>query len=60
MVDLQNMASRLGLDWEEFGVGGKKERVRNMLLYLYRRGRIEELVDILHEETTVADSSQTT
>ncbi len=45
---LANMARRLNIDWEQLGAGGKKERVRRLLLYLYRRNRIDELVALIH------------
>ena len=44
---LQEMATTLKIDWDELGVGGKKTKVRNMLLYLYRRNRIDELVKLM-------------
>jgi hypothetical protein len=44
---LQEMAVTLQIDWDELGTGGKKTKVRNMLLYLYRRNRIDELVKLM-------------
>jgi hypothetical protein len=49
MAWLQKAAFALGIDWEQLGVGGKQERVRNLLLYLYRRNRIDELIDQMQE-----------
>jgi len=45
---LADMARRLNIDWEQLGGGGKKEMARGLLLYLYRRNRIGELVDLIH------------
>lgn len=49
LSDLAELASRLDIDWEGIGSGNKKERVREFLLYLYRRNRLDELLDLLHE-----------
>jgi hypothetical protein len=46
---LQQIANDLDIDWEEIGVGGKKEKVRNLLLYLYRRNRVDELIAVIQE-----------
>ncbi len=44
---LQEMAAILDIDWDDLGAGGKKTKVRNMLLYLYRRNRIDELIKLM-------------
>ena len=44
---LQEMATTFKIDWDELGAGGKKTKVRNMLLYLYRRNRIDELIKLM-------------
>ena len=41
------MATTFKIDWDELGAGGKKTKVRNMLLYLYRRNRIDELIKLM-------------
>lgn len=46
-AQLQAMSVQLELDWDDLGTGGKKTKVRNMLLYLYRRNRIDELVKLM-------------
>jgi hypothetical protein len=46
-TQLQAMAVTLGIDWDDLGAGGKKTKVRNMLLYLYRRNRIDELIKLM-------------
>jgi hypothetical protein len=52
MAWLQKTAFALGIDWEQLGAGGKQERVRNLLFYLYRRNRIDELIDQMQEPET--------
>jgi hypothetical protein len=47
LAQLEQMAARLGLDWEQLGSGSKKERVRSFLLYLMRRNRLPELVELM-------------
>ena len=44
LAELETLAERLDIDWEQLGMGGKKEKVRGLLLYLYRRGQIEMLI----------------
>ena len=46
---LQKMTAALDIDWEQVGYGSKKNRVRELLLYLYRRNRVGELVDLMQE-----------
>jgi hypothetical protein len=48
LSQLEEIATDLGIDWETLGAGSKKERVRALLQYLYRRNRIGELIDRLH------------
>lgn len=50
LEQLQKMAARLGIDWDQIGYGSKKTRVREFLLYLYRRNRVDELVDLLQKQ----------
>ncbi len=49
MDELQTMAATLKIDWEELGTGGKKTKVRNLLLYLCRRNRLDELINLMKE-----------
>lgn len=53
LAQLAQLSADLGIDWEQLGVGSKKEKVRSLLLYLYRRNRIDELIDLMRapEET---------
>jgi hypothetical protein len=45
--ELEGMATELGIDWQMIGGNSKQTKVRNLLLYLYRRNRVEELIDVL-------------
>ena len=47
--ELETMSGELDVDWEMIGGNGKQAKVRNFLLYLYRRNRIEELVELMQE-----------
>lgn len=41
---LQQIAADLGVDWEQLAAGDKKDKTRDLLLYLYRRNRIDDLL----------------
>jgi hypothetical protein len=43
--ELERIAVDLGIDWQMIGGDSKQTKVRNLLLYLYRRNRIEDLID---------------
>ena len=58
LVQLDQITAELGIDGEQLGVGNKKEKVRNLLLYLYRRNRIDELIDRLRAAGGVTAVSQ--
>jgi hypothetical protein len=49
---LARAAADLHIDWETLGAGSKKERVRTLLQYLYRRNRIADLIDWLQATVT--------
>jgi hypothetical protein len=49
MKQLRQLASDLDVDWEQLAAGSKKEKARSLLLYLYRRNRIEELIELMQE-----------
>jgi hypothetical protein len=38
------MAANLGIDWEQLEAGDKKDKVRDLLLYLYHRNRVADLL----------------
>jgi len=46
---LEAAAQFLGVDWELLGEGGKPVKVRDLLLYLMRRNRIEELIERMRQ-----------
>ncbi len=56
---LQKMAARLGIDWEQLEGAEKRGKVRELLQYLYRRNRIDELLDLMHERTVETAVSPT-
>ncbi|WP_420641872.1 hypothetical protein [Candidatus Leptofilum sp.] len=45
---LQKTAVALGIDWEQLTVTSKKSKVRDLLHYLYRRNRMDELIALMH------------
>jgi hypothetical protein len=47
LAQLEEMATELDIDWEQISGSGKKEKVRNLLLYLYRRNRIDDLLALM-------------
>jgi hypothetical protein len=47
MAWLKQSADDLSIDWEMLGEGGKQEKVRNLLLYLIRRNRVGELIELM-------------
>lgn len=47
MAQLEGITTRLGIDWEQLESGDKRDKVRDLLLYLYRRNRIGELLQII-------------
>jgi hypothetical protein len=55
LAQLEAIATDLGIDWETLGASSKKERVRTLLQYLYRRNRIGEL--IAHLQATQAEEA---
>ncbi|MCL4261722.1 MAG: hypothetical protein KJ069_00835 [Anaerolineae bacterium] len=60
---LQKMAARLGVDWEQLEGAEKRGKVREFLQYLYRRNRVDELLDLMREglgETAVASPEVST
>ena len=44
---LQKTAVALDVDWEQLNVTSKKSKVRDLLQYLYRRNRIDELITLM-------------
>jgi hypothetical protein len=49
---LRDMAQQLNVDWEQLGHDTKQTTVRTFLLYLLRRNRLPELIDMLQAQGT--------
>jgi hypothetical protein len=47
---LQALAVELGIDWEQLDAGTKKDKTRALLLYLYRRNRLADLLHAIQAE----------
>lgn len=47
---LQALAGELGIDWEQLDAGTKKDKTRALLLYLYRRNRITDLLHVIQAQ----------
>ena len=47
---LQQLAGELGIDWEQLDTGTKKDKTRALLLYLYRRNRIADLLHAIQAQ----------
>jgi hypothetical protein len=54
--ELEQFALNLELDWDNLGTGGKKEKVRNILLYLYRRNRIGDLLALMRTQSAAPEA----
>jgi hypothetical protein len=46
---LQQISGSLGIDWENLGSHNKQAKVRELLLFLRRRNRLDELTTWLHQ-----------
>ncbi len=47
---LQQLAAGLGIDWEQLDAGTKKDKTRALLLYLYRRNRLADLLAAIQRQ----------
>lgn len=47
LEDIEKMAAELEIDWERLGLGTKQNKVRHLLLYLQRRNRLQELIELM-------------
>jgi hypothetical protein len=56
--DLEKMAAELDVPWDRLGLASKQGKVRNLLLYLKRRGRLPDLLAILHREQKTMSAGQ--
>lgn len=57
---LQQIAADLNIDWEDLGLASKKQKVRNLLLFLARRNRTDELLDWMHAHANNSQPSPKT
>ena len=48
LLELEQMTGELDIDWEQLDAGAKKEKVRALLQYLYRRNRIADLLNLMY------------
>ena len=48
-AELETMAGSLGVDWEYLPGADKKAKARNLLLYVQRRNRLHEIIDLIQE-----------
>ena len=51
---LEEMADDLEIDWERLGIGSKQQKVRNLLLWVRRRNRMGELIEVMHARPVVS------
>ena len=49
---LQQLAADLGIDWEQLDAGTKKDKTRALLLYLYRRNRLADLLSVIQHQVS--------
>lgn len=49
LSQLKEIALALNIDWERLNSGSKQTKVRSLLLYLYRRNRVDDLIDHLYQ-----------
>ena len=50
---LEDIATKLGIDWEQLPGNGKQAKTRELLLHMYRRDRIEPLIEQLIDQTKI-------
>lgn len=53
--ELNQMASDLGIDWEIIGGDNKKTKVRRLLLYVNRRNRLHDLLDLMQADLSTEE-----
>ncbi len=49
LAELEQMAATLNLDWEQLEMGGKKTKVRSLLMELGKNGRLSDLIPLLQK-----------
>ena len=54
LAELEEMTNELEIDWERLGIGSKQQKVRNLLLWVRRRNRSAELIEVMHARPVVS------
>lgn len=54
-TELRQLAEQLGIDWEQLQHRSKKDLLRSMLLYLYRRNRLADLMALIQKQDETAE-----
>ncbi|MEM8857732.1 MAG: hypothetical protein AAGD96_05400, partial [Chloroflexota bacterium] len=54
LEELEEMSNELEIDWERLGIGSKQQKVRNLLLWIKRRNRDAELIEVMHARPVVS------
>lgn len=47
LSELEEITTQLGIDWEQLETGDKRDKVRDLLLYLSRRNRMGDLLQVM-------------
>lgn len=55
---IEQMAKDLQVDWELLGLGSKQNKVRSLLLYLKRRNRLPELIELMRQPAESAPAAK--
>jgi hypothetical protein len=50
LAELMSMAAELDIDWDDLPGKNRQSKTREMLLYLMRRNRLSELIDLMHSQ----------
>ena len=51
---LEEISEALEIDWERLGLGSKQQKVRNLLLWVRRRNRMAELIEVMQARPVVS------
>jgi hypothetical protein len=51
LADLMILAAQLGIAWDDLGGDNREAKTRELLLFLIRRNRLSELIDLLHGQS---------
>jgi hypothetical protein len=56
LLELEKTTGELDIDWEQLDAGAKREKVRSLLQYLYRRNRITDLLNLMHGHDLIEEA----